>query len=149
MEDAAKKMEGFLANSKTKTDTEMLNKANAAREKAYEIVKNSAEFMHTFNDLYDKLKPALFNEDHVKVANAIIKLNDIRPHELIKEAGILKRIRTIKLDSEFIKSVLKWVNAIVGIYEMLDEAGKMLGKSDKQIEGARKQAASQRMRWGM
>ena len=95
-EDAAKKMEGFLANSKTKADTEMLNKANAAREKAYEIVKNSAEFMHTFNDLYDKLKPALFNEDHVKVANAIIKLNDIRPHELIKEAGILKRIRTIK-----------------------------------------------------
>jgi uncharacterized protein YjbJ (UPF0337 family) len=35
------------------------------------------------------------------------------------------------------------------MYDNLEEAGKLLGKTDKQIEGARKQAASQRMRWGM
>jgi hypothetical protein len=105
--------------------------------------------MEEFNKTYDSLKEDLFNEDHVKVAKAIIKLNEIKPNTLIKDAGVIKRMNYIKLDSEFIKSVLKWVNSISQIYDVMDEAAKTLGKSKKQVEAARKQSFFQKVRWGM
>jgi hypothetical protein len=149
MKTAEEKMGKFLAASKTKGDTERLLKANATRGKAYDILLRASDFMNTFNELYDSLKGDLMSEDHVKVANAILQLREIRPYKLIEEAGTLKRIRLINLDAQFVKSVLKWVDSITGMYETLEDAGKLLGKTDKQIEGARKQAMSQRMRWGM
>jgi len=149
MKSAQEKMEKFIENAKTKYDKDRLIKANDTRNKAYDIVKRASEFMNEFNKLYDSLKNDLMSKDHVKVANAILELKEIKPSELIKDAGIVKRIRTIKLDSEFLKSVFLWVDSISDMYQMLDEAGKILGKSDKQIEGARKQSSSQRMRWGM
>jgi hypothetical protein len=55
----------------------------------------------------------------------------------------------MKIDSKFILDVIKWTDSIMQIYNSFDEAGKLLGKSEKQIEGARKQSLSQKMRWGM
>jgi hypothetical protein len=149
MKTAEEKMGKYIEDAKTKGEREHLLKANNTRGKAYDIVQRAAAFMEKFNELYDSLKEDLMSEDHIKVAQAILKLREIRPHKLIEEAGTLKRIRLIKLDSYFVKSVLGWVDSISRIYDTFEEAGKLLGKTDKQIEGARKQAASQRMRWGM
>ena len=119
------------------------------RDLAIKIVRESAAFMTKFNDLYDKLKDDLIGTDHVKTAKAIYELLQIYPHSLINEAGKLKRMRRLKLDEQFISDVLKWTNSITKIYDTFNEAGKLLGKSEKQIEGARKQSIAQRMRWGM
>ncbi len=123
--------------------------AAKTRNLALKIVKDSAAFMEKFNDLYDSLKEDLIGTDHVKVAKAIHTLQSIYPSSLINEAGKLKRLKRMKLDSEFISSVLKWTESISKIYDSFEEAGKLLGKSEKQIEGAKKQSLSQRMRWGM
>jgi hypothetical protein len=149
MDTASAKMKDHIAKSTTKGERDNLEKANQVREKAFDIVNRSAKFMEEFNKTYDSLKEDLFNEDHVKVAKAIIKLNEIKPNTLIKDAGVIKRMNYIKLDSEFIKSVLKWVNSISQIYDVMDEAAKTLGKSKKQVEAARKQSFFQKVRWGM
>jgi hypothetical protein len=149
VETSEPKMADYIAKATTKGERERLQKANELRKKAFDIVQRAAAFMIEFNELYDSLKEDLFGKDHTAVANAIIKLNEIQPHGLIKEAGVLKRMNVIRMDSEFVKSVLKWVDSISRIYETFDEAGKVLGKTEKQIEGARKQSFSQRMRWGM
>lgn len=128
---------------------DLYNVGAKSRDLAFKIVKDSAAFMVKFNNLYDSLKEDLTGTDHVKVAKAIYELLQIYPHELINEAGRLKRLRSLKLDAQFISDVLKWTNSISKIYETLDEAGKVLGKSEKQIEAARKQSIAQRMRWGM
>jgi hypothetical protein len=123
--------------------------ASKARNLALKIVKESATFMEKFNNLYDSLKGDLLGTDHIKVAKAIYTLQGIYPHSLINEAGKLKRLKRMKIDSKFILDVIKWTDSIMQIYNSFDEAGKLLGKSEKQIEGARKQSLSQKMRWGM
>lgn len=122
--------------------------AAKARNLALKIVKDSSSFMEKFNNLYDSLKEDLLGTDHVKVAKAIYTLQGIYPSSLINEAGKLKRLKRMKIDAQFISDVLKWTDSISKIYDSFEEAGKLLGKSEKQIEGARKQSLSQKMRWG-
>jgi hypothetical protein len=132
-----------------KGDLAWYDTAKKTRELAMKTVRDSAEFMVKFNETYDKLKEDLLGSDHVKVANAIVSLLEIYPQSLINEAGKLKRLKRMQLDSQFVKDSIRWSDSIKNMYENLEDAGKLLGKTDKQIEGARKQSAMQRMRWGM
>jgi hypothetical protein len=132
-----------------KGDLAWYDTAKKTRELAIKVVRDSAKFMIEFNETYDKLKADLLGSDHVKVANAIVSLLEIYPQSLINEAGKLKRLKRMQADSQFVKDSIKWSESIRNMYENLEEAGKMLGKTDKQIEAARKQSAMQRMRWGM
>jgi hypothetical protein len=145
-----REMRAAIAGQRGEKGTlELYDAGTKSRNLALKIVKDSAAFMVKFNDLFDSLKVDLFGTDHVKVAKAIYALQKIYPHSLINEAGKLKRLKRLKLDVQFISDVLKWTSSISKIYDSLDEAGKLLGKSEKQIEGARKNSISQKMRWGM
>lgn len=133
----------------TKSTLDWYQQADKTRKLAFDIVKKASEFMKKHNELYDSLKEDFTSTDHIRVASAISKMLQIYPYALITEAGKLKRMKRMKFDTEFITSVIKWTNSIMNRKNMLEDASKLLGKSEKQIEGAKKQAAAQRARWGM
>ena len=126
-----------------------LDTATKTRNLALNIVEDSAKFMIKFNEEYDSVKEAILGSDHTEVAKSIRKLQDIYPFSLINEAGKLKRMKRMKIDTQFVLDTLKWTESIKRMYDNLEEAGKLLGKTDKQIEGARKQSMAQKARWGM
>ena len=119
-------------------------------ELAMKILKESKEFMHKHNDLYNKYKDDLTGTDHVKVAKAITKFIDIYPKwTIMQDMGTLKRITYVhKDDQEFIDTAIKWPEEIQKSYQQLKEAGKNLGKTEKQIAGRAKSSAAMKMRWG-
>ena len=149
MEEAKVKMKEWREKTKLKGDLDWYNRAEKARELAFKVVNDAAKFMKEFNEKYKELKDDLTGEDHVKVAKVIYDLLDIYPNKLIQDAGMVKRMKRMKYDSQFIEDCLKWTNAIVNRYEVLKAGGKVLGKTDAQIQGMRKQAANMRARWGM
>lgn len=149
MDEAKEKMKEWREKTKLKGDHDWYDRAEKARELAFKVVNDAAKFMKEFNEKYKELKDDLIGEDHVKVAKAIYELQDIYPYKLIEEAGKLKRMKHMKYDAQFMKDCLKWTNAIMNRYEVLKAGGKVLGKTDAQIEGMRKQSRNMRMRWGM
>lgn len=152
MKIASEKMKGFreaaTGQKGEKGNLAWYDQADKTRNLAFEVVTKAADYMTKHNKLYDSLKKDLMSEDHVKVAKAITAVLETYPNDLITAAGKLKRMKTMKLDGDFVKAVIKWTNSIMRRKDMLEEAAKMLGKTAKQIEGARKQAAAQRARWG-
>jgi phenolic acid decarboxylase len=151
--DVAIKDREWRANAVGKRDEkgsiQWLDTASKTRNLALKIVEDAADFMIKFNKEYDDVKESILGSDHTEVANSILKLQDIYPSALITEAGKLKRMKRMKIDSSFVLNVLKWTESIKRIYDNLEDAGKLLGKTDKQIEGARKQSMAQKSRWGM
>jgi hypothetical protein len=132
-----------------KSTLQWYDAASKTRNLALNIVEDSAQFIQNFNAKYNSVKKSLLGTDHVEIAKSILDLKEIYPNELINEAGKLKRMKKMKADAQFISDVLKWTESIKQIYNTFEEAGKLLGKTDKQIAGARKQSAAQRMRWGI
>ena len=153
MKDAEEKDRGWREAAKGRKDEKgsiaWYDSAAKVRNLAMKIVKDSAKFMQEYNQKFDQVKDDMMGKDHVKVAKAIIALQEIYPYNLITEAGKLKRMRRMKFDTQFVNDVLKWTESIRRAYEKLEDASKFLGKTEKQILGARKQSLNQRMRWGM
>ena len=149
MIEAEKRQKEWLEKATKKYQIDWYTKTEKNRKFAYDILKRSAEFFKKFNELYNKKEDDLLSTDHVEVAKAIIELQAIYPYNLINDAGQLKRTKNMKFDGDFLKSVLKWTNFIIARYATLTSASKILGKTEKQIDAARKQSANMRMRWGM
>lgn len=146
---AEQKHKEWMEKATKKYEIEWYTKSEKNRKFAHDILKRSAVFFKKFNELYDKKESDLINTDHVKVAKAIIELNEIYPYDLIRDAGQLKRTQKMKFDADFINTILKWTNFITSRYDALTNGAKILGKTEKQLIGARKQSANMRMRWGM
>jgi uncharacterized protein YukE len=123
-------------------------KCDTFRKKLYNILERCAEFLKQYNELYSTLIEDFTSTDHVRVAKAIMKMDEIYPWQLIKDMGALKNTRKMKFDVQFFESVSKWVQQITNLYDTLTEAGKMLGKTKAQIDGARKLSNAMKSRWG-
>lgn len=147
MELAETKTKEWLVDA-NKGSTQWIMDSQKNRQFAFVLLMTAAKFMKDFNALYKDLREDLLSTDHVKVAKAILKLREIYPYELIRDAGKLKRLRRMKFDAPFFDSVLKWTESIRRVYDQMMNGSKILGKTQKQIAGARKQSINQRMRWG-
>jgi uncharacterized coiled-coil DUF342 family protein len=141
------KTKEWLQNA-NKGTTEWILKCDTFRKKLYNILERCAEFLKQYNELYSTLIEDFTSTDHVRVAKAIMKMDEIYPWQLIKDMGALKNTRKMKFDVQFFESVSKWVQQITNLYDTLTEAGKMLGKTKAQIDGARKLSNAMKSRWG-
>lgn len=146
----------LLADEKTKEWLETANKGSrdwilkcdVYRKKAFNILERCGEFLKQYNELYRSLMEDFTGTDHVKIAKAIMKMDEIYPWQLIKDAGTLKTISKMKFDTLFFESVFRWIQQITNLYDNFTAAGKMLGKSKAQIDGAKKLSAAMKSRWG-
>lgn len=138
----------WLANATTVADRNWISTAEKNRYFVLETVDAAKKFMEAFNKKLDKLRPILEGTDHTKISNALIQLYSIYPGNVISNFGKIKRMKRMKYDSDFYRTAMLWGQSIQQIYDKLDEIGKMLGKTQKQVSGSKRRSATMKSKWG-
>jgi hypothetical protein len=131
----------------TKYAIEAVKGSKSVRDFAIKVLHEAAEFHKKYNDLYMKVKDDLTSKDHIKIANAINKLQLIYPRQLILDGGKLKSTGHADDDNEFIQHTIGWINAIKNRYNTLVKRSVWLGKTSNQRQGYNKLSQGMKMRW--
>lgn len=118
---------------------------------AIELYKDAIDFMDKYNKLYNTLKDDMVSDDHELICTAAQKLAEIYPWKLVEDNGKLKTrtTRYWKADALILRGAISQVEGIRQMYNNIEAGTKLLGKSEKQVQGMKKQSIMQSVRWAM
>lgn len=109
-----------------------IDKLTVTRDVADKLLPNLVNATKRINKFLNTNRARLLSNDHAEVARAIRELIDVYPSDSIKVAGTLRRRRRMKIDGDYIRTVLAWADNIQNLYKyIIDTAVRQIGKTTK------------------
>lgn len=157
LKDKEARMQRFIEKKgSSKAVLQWIDSLNKKTERAYNLIQTYIKYANEYNKVFQEYKDVLLSSDHHQVREALQKLHsagwDNETTNYYEVSGAYKALVQIKsnwkAEQPLIDIAAKCFKVAQSNRANLEYAQKLLFKSPAQMQGAKKNSAAMRARWG-